>query len=314
MFFFFQLTPDESPKLTRSWLGWLRSSPPKPSNDGTPSNNETPLNVVTPSTDATLSSNATPSTDAILSDNETPLTEVATPTETASMDEVRIDSAMSTDDDDSTHTDYDVEEATESTFENVLSSTPENNQTEPFPKTNSGDESILIEDESDVLTMDEIKSLSLELPTRLLCCTWRKEFSSSRDGFSLGSLYRHLRGHEGLPSVLLIRDLNGQRFGSFVSEAFKVSEFTYGSGETFVFSVNPFLRVWKWSGGRNSLFVLCSNSAVCVGIDDGKFAIYLDADLNRGRSQSCETFGNELLTPTGDFQAAVVEVWTFDSS
>lgn len=279
---FFQLTPDESPKLTRSWLGWFRNSSPKRNNDATQ------LNVATTSNDGTPSNNS------------------------ATIDEVPIDSAMSTDDNDSNHTDYDVEEATETTFENVLSSTPEDNPAEHFPKTNACDESVLIDEESDILTSEEIKCLSLELPHRLVCSTWRKEFSSNRDGFSLGTLYRKLRDHEGHPAVLMIRDLNGHRFGSFVSDAFKVSAVTYGNGETFVFSVNPDLQVWKWSGGRNNFFVLCSNTAICVGIDDGKFAIFLNENLDRGRSQPCETFGNELLTSTGDFQAAVVEVWTFE--
>ena len=71
------------------------------------------------------------------------------------------------------------------------------------------------------------------------------------------------------------------------------------------------LQVWKWTC-KNDLFVLCSSTSLCVGIDDGKFSIYLDENLFHGRSQECRTFDNEPLTPGGDFRAAVVEVWTFD--
>ena len=48
-----------------------------------------------------------------------------------------------------------------------------------------------------------------------------------------------------------------------------------------------------------------------MGVDDGKFAIYLDSALNQGRSQSVSVFQNDPLTPKEDFVALQVEVWTF---
>ena len=72
-----------------------------------------------------------------------------------------------------------------------------------------------------------------------------------------------------------------------------------------------FFQVWKWTC-KNDFFVLCSNTSLCVGIDDGKFSIFLDESLYKGRTQKCRTFDNEPLTPTGDFEAASVEVWNFD--
>jgi len=120
-----------------------------------------------------------------------------------------------------------------------------------------------------------------------------------------------LQTHVSRPAVLLIRDMEGHRFGAFVAEAFRISEKSYGNGETFVFSLNKALQVWKWTC-KNNFFVLCSDKALCVGIDDGKFAIYLDENLNRGRSQSCETFDNEPLSPSGDFHVAEIEVWIFE--
>jgi hypothetical protein len=120
-----------------------------------------------------------------------------------------------------------------------------------------------------------------------------------------------LQTHVSRPAVLLIRDMEGHRFGAFVAEAFRMSDKSYGNGETFVFSLNKALQVWKWTC-KNNFFVLCSDKALCVGIDDGKFAIYLDENLDRGRSQPCETFDNEPLSPTGDFRVAEIEVWIFE--
>jgi len=61
-----------------------------------------------------------------------------------------------------------------------------------------------------------------------------------------------------------------------------------------------------------TFFVLCSHQELCVGLHDGTFAIYLDESLYRGRTQACHTFNNRPLTPTGDFNAASLEVWIFE--
>ena len=69
-------------------------------------------------------------------------------------------------------------------------------------------------------------------------------------------------------------------------------------------------KVYKWTS-QNSLFVMGSQDSFAVGIDDGKFAIYLDSSLNQGRSQECQTFANEPLTPEEDFIVKTMEIWTF---
>ena len=69
-------------------------------------------------------------------------------------------------------------------------------------------------------------------------------------------------------------------------------------------------KVYKWTS-QNSLFVTGSQDSFAVGIDDGKFAIYLDSSLNQGRSQECQTFANEPLTPEEDFIVKTMEIWTF---
>ena len=212
--------------------------------------------------------------------------------------------------------DYETLEVTESittTALNKFFKQPEDSE-DKLPDGSDDDEDddlIVIEGTSDILTKKEIKHLSLKLPARLLCCSWKKVFYSSRDGFSLGTLYRILHSHLSRPAVLLIRDMEGHRFGAFVAEAFRICEKSYGCGETFVFSLNKVLQVWKWTG-KNNFFILCSSRSLCIGIDDGKFAICLDETLDRGRSQPCETFDNEPLCPAGDFHVAEIEVWIFE--
>lgn len=51
--------------------------------------------------------------------------------------------------------------------------------------------------------------LSLHLPPRVTGYSWRLAFCTSRDGFSLRSLYRQMEGHSG-PVLLVLRDQDGQ--------------------------------------------------------------------------------------------------------
>jgi hypothetical protein len=51
--------------------------------------------------------------------------------------------------------------------------------------------------------------LSLHLPPRVASGLWSLVFCTSRDGFSLRSLYRQMEGHTG-PVLLLLRDQDGQ--------------------------------------------------------------------------------------------------------
>lgn len=43
----------------------------------------------------------------------------------------------------------------------------------------------------------------------------------------------------------------------------------------------------------------------------GKFGLWLDGDLNQGRSQRCSTYANEPLAPEEDFVIKTLECWAF---
>ena len=114
------------------------------------------------------------------------------------------------------------------------------------------------------------------------------------------------------PCLLLIRDTDNHCFGAYLSESPKVLDKCFGGGETFVFTLNPTQKIYKWSAkNEKNFFILGSTDALSVGVDDGKFALYLDSALNQGRSQAVRTFENEPLAAKGDFIALQVEVWTF---
>uniref|UniRef100_A0A667XPH2 TLDc domain-containing protein n=1 Tax=Myripristis murdjan TaxID=586833 RepID=A0A667XPH2_9TELE len=98
------------------------------------------------------------------------------------------------------------------------------------------------------------------------------------------------------PTLMVLKDGDGQVFGALASEPLRVSDCFYGTGETFLFSFCPELQVharWPLLSGR------------------GGFGLWLDGDLYHGRSSTCGTFGNPRLTQREDFVLQDIEVWAF---
>ncbi len=63
------------------------------------------------------------------------------------------------------------------------------------------------------------------------------------------------------PALIVIRDTNGHRFGAFVNEAFRISENSFGSGETFVFRIregDDALQVEPFDSGKELILLFCS--------------------------------------------------------
>ncbi|XP_032275630.1 TLD domain-containing protein 2 isoform X1 [Phoca vitulina] len=161
---------------------------------------------------------------------------------------------------------------------------------------------------SRVLGASEIRQLSLHLPPRVTRHPWSLAFCTSRDGFSLRSLYRQMEGHSG-PVLLVLRDQDGQMFGAFSSSAIRLSKGFYGTGETFLFSFSPQLKVFKWTGS-NSFFVKGDLDSLMMGsASAGQFGLWLDGDLYHGGSHPCATFNNEVLARQEQFYIKELEAW-----
>ena len=88
--------------------------------------------------------------------------------------------------------------------------------------------------ESSILTDNEIIFLDEEKPLRLVGCTWELVFSTELHEYSLSTLYRNIKLWTG-PTLLVVKDKRGNRFGAFVTESFKPDDKIHGGGECFVF-------------------------------------------------------------------------------
>ncbi|XP_056597381.1 oxidation resistance protein 1b isoform X2 [Triplophysa dalaica] len=161
-----------------------------------------------------------------------------------------------------------------------------------------------------LLQPEQIEKLAKHLPPRTIGYHWSLAFSTSNHGMSIKSLYRTMQGQDS-PVLMIIKDSDGQLFGALASQPFKVSDGFYGTGETFLFTFCPDFKVFKWTGD-NLFFMKGDPDSLAFGGGGGEFGLWLDGDLYHGRTHSCKTFGNPMLSKTEDFYVQDIEIWAFE--
>ncbi|XP_071753095.2 nuclear receptor coactivator 7b [Centroberyx gerrardi] len=168
----------------------------------------------------------------------------------------------------------------------------------------------ILSDASSLLQDTHIEKLACRLPARVQGYPWRLAYSTVKHGTSLKTLYRNLAEVDS-PVLLVIKDLDNQVFGAFSTHPFRVSEHCYGTGETFLYSFCPEIKVYRWTG-ENSYFVKGNTDSLQMGGGGGQLGLWLDAELYRGTTTSCATFNNQPLSTQQDFNIHSLEVWTFE--
>ncbi|KAM9806213.1 oxidation resistance protein 1a isoform 4-T4 [Syngnathus typhle] len=203
-------------------------------------------------------------------------------------------------------TDLNVKEWEITTKEEVNSKHDASIKTELEPETFKPN----LREPSDLLEADQIEKLARNLPPRTIGYPWTLAFGTSKHGMSIKTLYRTMQGQD-TPVLMVIKDSDGQVFGALASEPFKVSDGFYGTGETFLFTFNPEFEVYKWTGD-NMFFIKGDMDSLAFGGGSGEFGLWLDGDLYHGRSHSCKTFGNPMLSKKEDFYVQDIEIWAFE--
>ncbi|KAM6181410.1 nuclear receptor coactivator 7 isoform 2-T3 [Erethizon dorsatum] len=168
----------------------------------------------------------------------------------------------------------------------------------------------MLQPHSALLENMHVEQLARRLPARVQGYPWRLAYSTLEHGTSLKTLYRKSASLDS-PVLLVIKDMDNQIFGAYATHPFKFSDHYYGTGETFLYTFSPNFKVFKWSG-ENSYFINGDISSLELGGGGGRFGLWLDADLYHGRSNSCSTFNNDILSKKEDFIVQDLEVWTFE--
>ncbi|XP_070781920.1 nuclear receptor coactivator 7 isoform X2 [Enoplosus armatus] len=168
----------------------------------------------------------------------------------------------------------------------------------------------MLSDASDLLQDTHIEKLACRLPARVQGYPWRLAYSTVKHGTSLKTLYRSLADVDS-PVLLVVKDMDNQIFGAFSTHPFRVSEHCYGTGETFLYSFCPEIKVYRWTG-ENSYFVKGNIDSLQMGGGGGQLGLWLDAELYRGTTTKCATFNNQPLSAQQDFNIHSLEVWTFE--
>ncbi|XP_073166041.1 TLD domain-containing protein 2 isoform X1 [Lepidochelys kempii] len=117
--------------------------------------------------------------------------------------------------------------------------------------------------ESNILCAGQVQQLVPHLPPRVTGYPWNLLYCTARDGFSLKSMYRSMNKLSS-PVLLVIRDTDRQMFGAFSSTTIRLSSCFYGTGETFLFSFSPELKVFKWTGS-NTFFMKGDADLLVIG-------------------------------------------------
>ncbi|KAJ1349125.1 hypothetical protein KIN20_004576 [Parelaphostrongylus tenuis] len=176
--------------------------------------------------------------------------------------------------------------------------------------------------QSQILDELMIRQIMEILPPRAEGYPWVSIYNSEKHGFSLTTFYRKMiefdEEFDLSPVLLIIRDTREHVFGAVVSGAIRPSDYYTGTGDSsllwrFLGEVphTRELRQYGWTG-ENQFFVNAAKDSLSIGAGGGHCGIWLDADLNRGRSQRCDTFDNEPLAgEKEDFIVQFIEAFGF---
>ena len=113
--------------------------------------------------------------------------------------------------------------------------------------------------------------------------------------------------------VLAVKTSKGSLVGAFASEPWTPHLGHFGTGECFLFHQPQDERdsiVAFNTTGENDYYLFCDGTFVAMGVSEGKFGLWVDAELMNGASSAVATFANPPLAVEGEnFTIDSVEVW-----
>ena len=142
-------------------------------------------------------------------------------------------------------------------------------------------------------------------------------FTTKVDGYSLSTLYMHIR--DASPMIMVIKTMNGDVFGCYMSDSVSPNGKNTGTGEMFVFTISPHAQVYKYNTEalESDVFLIARAKELIIGSSDkGQHAIWLHSSLTHGFTGVSNTFSNSpLVADTSKngfkFEIATLAVYSF---
>ncbi|EKE39236.1 hypothetical protein ENUP19_0252G0032 [Entamoeba nuttalli] len=159
---------------------------------------------------------------------------------------------------------------------------------------------------SDMIPVNSYVNFVSMLPDRFAIMDFTCLFSTKTDGFSLSNLYSLCAARS--PLIILVRDDTGALFGGYVSDPIKIHRHYYGTGESFLFTIEPHTKKYS-STSANNYFIMTNLDKFIMGGGDGFPGLGFNRSLE-GQTYTCPTFKNEPLTVNENFKTIRLEIWT----
>ncbi|KAI9482686.1 MAG: TLD-domain-containing protein [Benjaminiella poitrasii] len=148
---------------------------------------------------------------------------------------------------------------------------------------------------------------------------WGLIYSLDQHGISLSTLYTLMKRYDG-PCIMILKDADKQIFGAYLSNSLALQNYYYGTGECFLWKLTtchqqnkeretmPKIKVFPWTG-KNDYMILSDSEFIAIGGGDGTFGLWLNSELEKGYSNTCPTYNNEILSIKPEFQCLELEAW-----
>ena len=180
---------------------------------------------------------------------------------------------------------------------------------------------------SNILSPQQIALLWRWLPTRYQILELQLIYSTNIHGCRLMTLMDKIEFYQA--TIIVVQTLTNSVFGAFCSQPWsnRVSSSRrpayFGNGETFLFELLPNTEKYEWVGkskngqttANQEMFLYADHEKLIVGGGHEKgIGLVINSDLISGRTAVSDTFENRILGSEQEFEIAVLEVFSFNSS
>ncbi|EYU38669.1 hypothetical protein ABFS82_12G153900 [Erythranthe guttata] len=143
---------------------------------------------------------------------------------------------------------------------------------------------------------------------------WKLLYHSSIHGLSFNTFLGNML-NDG-PTVLIIKDREGDIYGGYASQPWEKHPDFYGDMRSFLFQLYPEASIFRPTGANHNLqwcAVNFTSESIPNGIGFGgrvsHFGLFVSANFDQGHSFTCTTFASPCLSKSSQIYPEVIECW-----